>query len=488
MKILMKLEVAKKQNYIFSSNKLADNISNSNNIVEVTSSDYFDDCFNKIESCTYSAEENLVYSGGGHTVLQFESQEQAINFAKIVTKATMEKFDGLELFCSQIIYDVSKTPSENLNELSQKLERKKSFRKNLFEETGIGVESINKTTMKPLQINQQNPKESDFKNFEGFKFPKDFKEVACEEGFISVIHIDGNAMGKRIEKIYDEYGDNFDGLRESLNNFSKCIQSDFEKAFLNTVEKLEIDEETKTFPIRPVILAGDDVCFVTKGSIGIDVATTFLKELSGITNEFDKTNYSACAGVAIVHTKFPFYKAYQLSEELCDNAKKFSSQYDKDRGISAIDWHIEYGQLKEHLSEIRADYICEDNSCLTLKPLAVVNPKNITIPRFFEYDYFTRFCLILQSNKYNIARGKVKEMRQPLKQGELETDYYLKTASLDKFKYYLHSSEDGEKDSQMQIDNGHIDGEIFQTINNQKYCLCYDVIEIMDTFVKIEQE
>ena len=36
--------------------------------------------------------------------------------------------------------------------------------------------------------------------------------------------------------------------------------------------------------------------------------------------------YTACAGVVMVSEKYPFYRAYQTSEQLCDNAKKYAAQ------------------------------------------------------------------------------------------------------------------------------------------------------------------
>lgn len=489
MKILMKIEVAKKQNYIFSSNKLIDNISNSNNIVKVTSNEYFMEI-----ASDYYTDDNLVYSGGGHTVLQFNSFDNAVEFAKIVTLETLKNFDGLELFCTSIEYDSSLSTKENLMELSKKLEYKKSFRNNLFDEIAIGVENLSTQTFKPKPTNSPATIHTDFYLSKDIDFPKNFEDVSEGESFIAVVHIDGNAMGKRIEKIYEKYGSDFNILRESLNEFSKCIQSDFEKAFRNTIEK--VDFKNNSTHIRPVILAGDDVCFITKGSIGNDTASIFLTELSQIKNEFDGTYYSACAGVAIVHKKFPFYKAYNLSEELCDSAKKFSSKFDEDRGISAIDWHIEYGQIKGGLSEIREDYICDDDSILNLRPYAVVNPNNLyfnnckdrELSRYFEYTFFSNLCTELQGNRYSIARGKIKELRQSLKQGVLETDYFLINNSIKNLKFDLHSAIYGEDAYEVLIEKKSAESNMFIKIENTRNCLLFDAIEMMDIYTRISDE
>ena len=89
-------------------------------------------------------------------------------------------------------------------------------------------------------------------------------------------------------------------------------------------------------------------------------------------NSEDKTGYAACGGIAVVHQKYPFYKAYELAEMLCSNAKKFGASLSEDgtgRDISAIDWHIEFGEIKDTLEEIRQDYQTLDGKRMELRPL-----------------------------------------------------------------------------------------------------------------------
>ena len=74
------LEVSQKQAYIFASNRLRDNIINSAVIAWIMSSTYFEQVINN--PCIYSEKENMVYSGGGHTVLEFPTEENAVTFAK----------------------------------------------------------------------------------------------------------------------------------------------------------------------------------------------------------------------------------------------------------------------------------------------------------------------------------------------------------------------------------------------------------------------
>lgn len=73
---LVMLEVSQKQAYIFGSNKLKDNIRNSAIIAWIMSPEYFEQVINAPEK--FNQKDNLVYSGGGHIVLEFPTKESAV--------------------------------------------------------------------------------------------------------------------------------------------------------------------------------------------------------------------------------------------------------------------------------------------------------------------------------------------------------------------------------------------------------------------------
>lgn len=64
---LVILEVSRKQDYIFASKRLKENARRSEDIRNVTSSEFFQE----VAGFAYQESENLIYAGGGHTVLQF---------------------------------------------------------------------------------------------------------------------------------------------------------------------------------------------------------------------------------------------------------------------------------------------------------------------------------------------------------------------------------------------------------------------------------
>ena len=481
MKTLVILEVSRKQDYIFSSKRLRDNIRRSAEINHVTSEAFFQKAAGK----QYHPE-NMVYSGGGHTILQFESREQAVDFTRQVTEAAIRQYPQMELFAKVMEYQNNCTPSENLKKLSAELERKKSFRKSSIRQLTLGVEAKEQPQPYTEQFFALDALLAD----SGRKIPSEFSELAGEDNFIAVVHIDGNAMGKRVERIYQKVGNDWENCCKTLRRFSEGIQSDFETAFRKMVnillQKVPL-ADNQPLPIRPIILAGDDVCFVTAGKIGLEAARVFLEQLSGMQNAEDGGYYAACAGVAMVHIKYPFHRAYQLSEQLCSSAKVFGSGLDADGAVSAIDWHIEFGQLKEGLSDIRADYRTEDGKRLNLRPLFVCGPQECEEKAdVCSWKFFSTICRAFQSEKGKTARSKLKQLRGVLRQGQLESEYYLHMTKTKDLLYKSFESIHHDKEERyiqylkLLTEKGKMKKEIFQQVGNEKICLWFDALEMAD--------
>ena len=79
-KYLTIMEVSQKQAFIFASNRLKKNVENSNIIAWIMDPEYFEQTI--ADPALFTEEKNLVYSGGGHTVLQFDSKDAAREFYK----------------------------------------------------------------------------------------------------------------------------------------------------------------------------------------------------------------------------------------------------------------------------------------------------------------------------------------------------------------------------------------------------------------------
>ena len=56
----------------------------------------------------------------------------------------------------------------------------------------------------------------------------------------------------------------------------------------------------------------------------------------------------------------------------------------------------------------------------------MINPDNERVEKELTYNYFKQTCISFQKNNDNISRSKLKELRNAIKQGEIETEYYIK--------------------------------------------------------------
>lgn len=474
------MEVSQKQSYIFESDELKDNITASDLIFYITSSEFLEQEFSGL----YKSSENLVYDGGGHIILTYKEKEKADEIAKAVSRFILEHFELLEIFVNTIEYRNS--PVETRNALMEALEKKKSRRKASFRQGLFGIEYLefqDKEEYKQ-EIENRTLKERISKKISGrelkwiepYEPVRAFKDLGGrrnESNFIAVVHIDGNQMGRRVGTLDAENQNmNLEEYRKVRQKFSAEIVRAYEESYQNMLEAVKHQIETgtlndlilesevkgiKKLPVRKIIMAGDDVCFVTEGRIGIECAVTFLKELWTKKNEIDGENYSACAGVAIVHEKYPFFKAYELAERLCSNAKRSVAERKTAEGrASAIDWHIELGEIYGDVQEIRDQYRSGDGEELYGRPYCVceegLKAETQDIPKYREWK---KLVHKIKHSEDASARGKLKGFYQVLKQGK-------------------HASAN------------YVEQKLLMDIVEQEQMYLFDAIEAMDYFISFE--
>lgn len=523
---LVVMEVSQKQAYIFESNHLRDNRYNSTEIAYITSNDYFEKALGPE---VYSSN-NIVYAGGGHTVLDFESKEKALEFSKKISRQIMVECPRMELFIAMSEYDDNNTPGGNLKELMKKLEEKKSRRRAYFHQENFGIEEMNADTYKmdvdvtsvpkvtsvigseaggtdlekldrEIDINTILPKSYDFN--------QTFETLGGSEGesnFVAIVHIDGNGMGKRVQEFYEKNnGNDWESFKKSIREFSEAIDKDFKSAFRDMNDKVDellseekLDElklKDNAFPVIRIISSGDDICFATDGRIGIECAATFISALKNKINVKDGKGYSACAGVAIVHKKYPFYRAYELAEALCSNAKKFGaslSKEDNGASVSSIDWHIEFGELADDLEQVREQFITKDNKHLELRPY-IVDASNEVLDKEKIRNYATFKKLFKKlSKKYNesgdnYSRIHLKQLRTVLKSGEAAAWHYLEFHKLDKLAMESYQGIYTQIDYDEMFKGEELEKKLFiKTLDEKERSCLFDAIELLDDYIPFD--
>ncbi len=447
MGFLNVLEVSKKQYYIFKSNRLKENIGASEVIAFVTE---------ELPQELCSKNNGIpINSGGGSSVFYFENNEDSEEFSKEYSLFLLKNFPSLEFFIARNEYCPDKDSIiEKTSELYGKLENKKGKRDQYSYISDFGICEKCSSTRLPA-VGKDNTTGRYYsgevkskivmydKNEDSIKqFAVDLKDLGIsknKKSYIAITHIDGNRMGKRIKILRDKYKDKYiqDNAKEinkqyvfELKQFSEGIKNAFENAFDKVVDTIKsksdylkekgLDMKEGILPIRKIILAGDDVCYMTDARIALDCACIFISELEKHSILGEKI--TACAGIAMVKNKYPFFKTYELSEELCKNAK---TSIEENSIESRMDWHIVQGEYNNNLDEIRyTAYKAFDGKNLSLRPLVVSKDSNA------ENHYLLFKKDIEKINAGNIARSKIKGMLMEIKKGEKQLDTYIEINQL----------------------------------------------------------
>ncbi|MCX8069470.1 MAG: hypothetical protein N2738_03090 [Thermodesulfovibrionales bacterium] len=242
-----------------------------------------------------------------------------------------------------------------------------------------------------------------------------------EDSHIAIVHIDGNSMGERFssqQSLVD--------LRK-LSTTVKQATLISVKAMINAVKghkkmlldfigqkKFPADAKKEILPFRPIIIGGDDITFIAEGRLGIWLAEQFLCAFQS-QHVSDGNPLSACAGVAITKSKYPFYRGYSLSEQLCKSAKQ-KRKANGSKG-SWIDFHIAYGGISGSIEQIRETQYKVVQGNLLMRPYCLSSEKP-------EYDFET-----LKENAKILSflpNNKIKEMLKTLTLGKEETGMFVK--------------------------------------------------------------
>ena len=188
------------------------------------------------------------------------------------------------------------------------------------------------------EFRNEKSKETLFKKIAGFdvrnadiSFNIEDITASGKNSWIAVIHADGNGLGQILQ-------DNIKEISSSNKNkaFSKAIEETTKKAVQRVFK--ELIEDTKSiwnkdgkfrYPIRPVVLGGDDLTIIIRADLALDFTKKFLHYFEEISKtEFELLKIanlkgiSACAGIAFVKNSYPLHYALNLAEELCKDAKK----------------------------------------------------------------------------------------------------------------------------------------------------------------------
>ncbi len=507
---LLAVEAAGIQNYIFSSNRLKENIGASYLVAAVTGAwalQAVRDCTvghnlngDALDDAITIDQENtaveVLYAGGGNFVALFKDESDARQFTQLLSKQVLQEAPGLRLNIHSVLFRWGEDVlAGKLRELFDGMKQRRAFQPAGNPLAGLGVTVMCASTALPAvrredgqpasaEVNSKrrfsddaNQQLADQLPLNGsFTYPLDLDNLGRTRGessLIAIVHADGDGIGARMQLLGEKYtrgADVRDHIRE-LRDFSRKLSQAATSALKETLNDLTgaypvsssfadlflqgQDNSGKHFlPFRPLVFGGDDVTFVCDGRIGIALTLAYLRHFEQQTQTIFGEKLTSCAGIAIVKSHYPFARAYEVAEALCKSAKR--AKRDAQSDGSFMDWHFTTGGLIGELSEIRRREYQVSAGSLSVRPVALDGST------LHSWETVRRGLDMFQGEDWREKRNKVKTLREKLRQGPGAVKEYTRLYEV-------------KLDQISGAENGWA-GE---------YCPYFDAIELMDLYLPL---
>jgi len=475
---LVVVEVGSIQSYIFGSNRLAENLGASYLVDAATSewafkavtdsaNDHNVTSSNSIDKTKYFEKHNLdaevIYSGGGNFVVIFRDELAARRFGRALSQRVLEDAAGMQLLVTvSAPYEWEKHAlAQQVRELRRTLKSTHAASAQSAPLLGLSVTAACRSTGLPAVGSDEDglfSAEIGCKTgavslatkrlidalglSERFAFTNDLGELGGSEGdtnYIAVVHADGNGIGEWLGEQVGVPSDNREYITkqreastrlanlsvESLGRVMRRVESWMEWVIQQPKNKrpLDLSKENRDggrwiIPVRPIVFGGDDLTVVCDGRIGVQLAVDYLaafEEVSGL---------SACAGVSIVKSHYPFARAYALADDLISGAKKFrrGDNSDSKKTLfqgSALDWHIATSGLSGDLDDIRE----REYAGLTARPIALANESDARGKTWTNVG--SSVSAFTNDQDWGARRNKAKALHDALREGEAAVGRFM---------------------------------------------------------------
>ena len=448
---------------------------------------------------------NLIYVGGGNAALLCQNKEIAIKIVKIWSRRLLNTAPGLRVIvgCGEVNDSLAaayRTALEDLTCCEEALP---------FGATLAGLPVVRNCTSTGLPASRQAQERYETNPWIAEQaFHKrqvaDQNDTTCEinsalkqgqtfalqpendlggsegQSYIALVHADGNGMGELLNKVIDEPQDD-EKFLHNLRAFSASVSHQSLQALLATLhhfqsvlpqlkDDLAVDI-TSVFPIRPIVFGGDDLTFVCDGRLGLYLSVYYLREFAEreVMVLGEPESVDACAGVAIVPTKFPFAQAYGFADELCGSAKK--TRRENRSGGSWLDFQIIQAGVTSSIATFRETQYrsLEGGYQLDDRPYEVLK-ETTEVPK--GWDVFEQILQGFKSKEW--PRSRAKGLMQALAQGPTVTKQFVEAAKWRNMELPRH--------------NGMLPGTYdtgWTTVNRTPY---FDPLEALDFYITIDEK
>lgn len=473
------------QKYIFSSNSLKENVGASY-LVKNIYKDHITETLRKIfgdggigssididywkqHQAEYvlkekpAAKYEIAYIGGGNALLLFRESDKAVAFIKNWTKSLLVKTPGLQTavasasFALEGFYEADF--NKNLQSLYQKLaENKNKYFPSTFipkygitadcQGSGFSAEIYDKSKGEEKYISTvshmkrraadkaQAETEERYKDILAGKytFSTEIDKLGQQEGesHLAIVHIDGNNMASKFENcktLVTRRKLSFsvdEAAKEAFVKLLKAVKVYQQDYFTKKDSGFRVQQVKgkQALVIRPIILGGDDITFVTDGRLGVHLAEKFI---GYFTDCFEKTearsdlkeHLTASAGVSIIRTKYPFFSGYKIAEGLCKEAKEEARRH---KDTSWLSFNIAYGGLSAtSMESIREKHHRVNGESLYFGPYCLDEEQQNAEKSIRNLKEGIKEF----GDKEKWARSKVKELRTVLSLGKIGSKKFI---------------------------------------------------------------
>ena len=186
-----------------------------------------------------------------------------------------------------------------------------------------------------------------------YAFPSEFEKLGQREteDYMAIVHIDGNNMGEKFrdsDTLTKRKNMSLAVYKKTITAF--CVLLDDIIGDYASLQKhliLEEADDGKLFlPIRPIVLGGDDMTFVCTAKYALAFTRTIMEALNDL-------GIDSCGGISILPTAYPFFRGYEIAEQLCGAAKSKMRAMREEGSSCWLDFAILHGEQPPTLEQIR---------------------------------------------------------------------------------------------------------------------------------------
>ena len=254
-----------------------------------------------------------------------------------------------------------------------------------------------------------------------YAVPSEFEKLGQREteDYMAIVHIDGNNMGEKFrdsDTLTKRKNMSLAVYKKTITAF--CVLLGVIIGDYASLQKhliLEEADDGKLFlPIRPIVLGGDDMTFVCTAKYALAFTRTIMEALNAL-------GIDSCGGISLLPTAYPFFRGYEIAEQLCSAAKS-KMRAMREEGTSCwLDFAILHGEQPPTLDQIRAQQYSGKCGTMHFGPYRVdgdaAEPQHI--------GNLTEAVRQLVQGGARLPMNKIKELRAVLSAGRHEHEQFM---------------------------------------------------------------